>query len=296
MRAEEIDTSIIIANWNAQDLLDQCLQSVYAAVSDLSCEVIVVDNGSTNGSATMVQDRFPDVRLIRNQENRGFAQANNQGINISTGRYVLLLNSDTIVSPDAVEQMVRFMDAYPDLGALGAELRNSDGSLQPSWAQFPTLLSEMIGRNFRVRRPFADGRAYLVDWVGGACLMVRRQSVEQVGLLDERLFMYSEETDWCYRMAQAGWQIGYLPGARVLHFGGASSRQEDTRMLCELYKSKLYFFDKHHGAGRREMLRTGMLLLTLLKMMVLLPQCVFGAKQRVLFGRQRTLFGALRRM
>lgn len=296
MCAAAIDTSIIIANWNARDLLDQCLRSVYAAVSDVHFEVIVVDNGSTDGSVAMVREQFPDVRLIRNQENRGFAQANNQGMGISTGRYVLMLNNDTIVSPGAIEQMVRFMDAYPNLGALGAELRNSDGSLQPSWAQFPSLLSEMSGRNFRVRRPFADGRAYLVDWVGGACLMVRRQVIEQVGLLDECLFMYSEETDWCYRMAQAGWQIGYLPGASVLHFGGASSRQEDTRMLCELYKSKLYFFHKHHGANRRQILRTGMLLLTLLKMMVLLPQLVFSVKQRGLFRRQQTLFQALRRM
>jgi GT2 family glycosyltransferase len=298
MNVAAVDISIIIVSWNTRDLLAQCLQSVYDTVGNLAFEVIVVDNASADGSPTMVYDQFPQVRLIENLENEGFARANNQAIDICTGRYVLLLNSDTVVLPDAIERMVTFADTHPQIGALGAELCNGDGSLQPSWAQFPSLVSEWSGRNFRGRQPYMDGKAYIVDWVGGSCLLVRRQVIEQIGLLDENIFMYSEETDWCYRIVQAGWQIGYLPGAKVIHFGGASSRkQSESRTLIQLYKSKLYFFRKHYGASQMELLRIGIMILTLLKMVILYPQTVFNAERKSSdFNRQWMLFRALRGM
>ncbi|MDH4136450.1 MAG: glycosyltransferase family 2 protein, partial [Anaerolineae bacterium] len=242
------DVSIIIVNWNTKDLLAQCLQSVYDTVSDLAFEVIVVDNASTDGSPTMVRDHFPQARLIENRKNEGFARANNQAICASHGRYLLLLNSDTITQPGALEAMVHFADRHPEAGIVGCKLLNADGSLQPSWAQFPTFCSELMGHNFRRRRPMADGLAYEVDWVGGACLLARRKAIEMVELLDEDFFMYSEETDWCFRMVRNGWKVYYLPGAEVIHFGGGSSQRASDEMLMQLYQSKLRFFRKHYGA------------------------------------------------
>lgn len=241
------DLSVIIVNWNGRDLLKQCLDSL-AHVTALALDVIVVDNASTDGSPALVRESYPQVRLLENRENLGFSRANNQGIRVATGRHILLLNSDTIVQPGAFEAMVALLDRHPRLGVVGAELLNLDGSLQPSWAAFPTWLSEVLGRNFRARRPMsAEPGAYLVDWVGGACLAARREAIVEVGLLDEAIFMYTEETDWCYRFVKAGWGVAYLEGAKVTHLGGGSSRRSSVRSLIELQKSKVYFFDKHYG-------------------------------------------------
>jgi len=260
-----IDLSIMVVNWNTKDLLAQCLQSVYDTVSHLDFEVIVIDNASTDGSQAMIKAHFPQVRLIENQGNEGFARANNQGIVASQGRYVLLLNSDTIARPEALEAMFYFADQHPEVGVVGCKLLNADGSLQPSWAQFPTLWSELVGRNIRKRRPMAGGQAYEVDWVGGACLLARRKAIKTVGLLDEDFFMYSEETDWCFRMARSGWKVCYLPGAEVIHFGGGSSRRASEKMLIQLYRSKLRFFGKHYGSLRKELLHILLIISSLAK-------------------------------
>lgn len=255
MTAHTPDLSVIIVNWNTRQLLLDCLRSL--VTSHLQLEVFVVDNASSDNSVAAVRANFPDVRVIENVVNRGFAAANNQAISQSRGRYVLLLNSDTVVLTGALERLVAFADAHPTVGVVGAQLLNGDGTLQPSWAAFPSLLSELLGKNLRSRRPYAKiagGMAYAVDWVGGAALLTRRAAIEQAGLLDEHYFMYSEETDWCYRIKQCGWEICYLPTASVVHFGGQSSRQASLRMKTELYRSKLRFFEQHYGVLRRNLL------------------------------------------
>lgn len=251
------ELSIIIVNWNTRDILLDCLASIAQHPPLRSYEIWLVDNASSDGSVAAVQQHYPQVQVIANDHNAGFAAANNQAIEASQGAFVLLLNSDTIVLDGALEQLTHFMEANPTVGIAGSQLLNHDGSLQPSWAAFPTIWSELRGTNVRKRRSFpsSDGtEAYAVDWVGGACFMLRREAIRQAGLMDAGYFMYAEETDWCYRIKQLGWEVCYYPASRVIHLGGQSSRKASTRMKAELYRSKLRFFQKHYGAGRARLL------------------------------------------
>lgn len=248
---------IVLVNWNTRELLVNCLAAIPAAIAGRPATVWVVDNASSDDSVAVVEAQFPEVRLVRNTQNVGFSAANNQAIALSTAPYVLLLNSDTIPLPGSLAVLAQFLDTHAQVGIVGAQLLNPDYSLQPSWASFPTIWSELRGKNMRVRRPFAERNgqpAYDVDWVGGACLLIRRQVIEQIGPMDDGYFMYSEETDWCFRAHKAGWRICYYPLAQVIHFGGQSSKQASTRMKFELYRSKLRFFRLHYGRPRARML------------------------------------------
>lgn len=246
------DLTIIIVNWNTRQLLLDCLAALPAATGDISTESWVVDNGSSDGSVEAVQAQFPATRVIANRGNRGFAAANNQAIRASRSRHVLLLNSDTVPRAGSLKALVDSLDAHPEVGIAGPRLLNADGSVQLSYAAFPNLRSELLGRNVRARRhygPPQDG-AYAVDWVGGACFLIRREAITVAGLLDEDYFMYTEEADWCFRVRAAGWEVCYYPAAEVVHLGGQSSRMASTHMKAELYKSKLRFFRKHYGWPR----------------------------------------------
>ena len=257
IRTSCVDLSIVIVNWNTRELLADCLESIFENVHDLAYEVLVVDNASSDGSADMVRRRFPQARLIENEQNVGFARANNQAIRCSMGRYVLLLNSDTLTLPDSFLDMCRFLDAHPHVGIVGGTLLNPDGSFQASYADFPSLVSEaflitglsrvVYSRYFPSHPPSENSLPKSVDWVGGACLMARRSAIEEVGLLDEDYFMYSEEMDWCYRMKRRGWEVYYLPTARVIHVQGQSIRQAPYKQRVYLYSSKIRFFRKHYG-------------------------------------------------
>jgi GT2 family glycosyltransferase len=251
-----MDLSIVIVNWNTRELLAQCLMSIYDSLPQREIEVYVVDNASSDGSCEMVRERFPLVYLIENVDNVGFARANNQAIRKSHGRYVLLLNSDTIIKSGAVETLVDFMDTHPNAGACGARLLNADGSLQYSCSPAPSLVSE-FKRLFHLPGIRSDGYYRMHKWdqslvrqvdvLLGACLMLRQQILNQVGLLDEDYFMYSEEVDLCYRVKAAGWELFWVPQAEVVHLGGQSTRQVSDAMFLRLYQAKLIYFRKQHG-------------------------------------------------
>ncbi len=245
--------SIIIVTWNTRELLAQCLDSVYANPPDAPFDVWVVDNASSDGSAAMVRQRFPHVHLIENGENVGFARANNQAIRASSGEYALLLNSDTIIQPGTLTRLLSFA-RQSGAAIVGADVRNSDGSPQPCFGRFPTVAMEILcALGLNARRPFAralhppapDGQE--TDWVLGAALLVRRAILDQVGLLDEGYFMFSEEVDLARRVKRAGGKVCVLGGARVVHLGQQSTRQISGAMKAELFRSKARYFRTHHG-------------------------------------------------
>jgi GT2 family glycosyltransferase len=254
-----LDVSIIIVNWNTAGLLIQCLDSINKTPPLHSFEIIVVDNASQDESVLLVSQRFPDVTLIVNDDNQGFARANNQGMSAVHGRYLLLLNSDTIVLPGALDRLIQVADSNPQLGVVGPKLLNLDGTLQESWASFPSIFSELTGKNIRNRTPIPDTpNAYEVDWIGGACMLVRCRTVEEVGKLDDGFFFYSEELDWCYRIRKKNWKIWYVTDAEIYHLGGGSASRASFIQLLRLYQSKLRYFSKHHGNLKRNMLRYGL--------------------------------------
>lgn len=252
-----IDVSIIIVSWNTRALLLSCIEALAAAVGRLSADIWVVDNASIDGSVEAVQARFPAVKLISNEQNVGFAGANNQAIRASNGRYALLLNSDTVADSGAIERLVHFADATPQAGVIGAMLLNPDRTFQASFADFPSFRSELLSatgvgarlffRNYPSYGPRQSQHTRRVGYIPGACMLVRREAITAVGIMDESYFMYSEETDWCLRMQRAGWETWYLPTAKIVHFGGQSTRQVRFSMQQALYRSKVRFFRKHYG-------------------------------------------------
>lgn len=262
---ETVDISILIANWNTFAFLAGCLASIEQYPPDCAYEVWVVDNASTDGSAGMVCQRFSWVRLIENEENVGFAAANNQALRQSQGRYVLLLNSDTEVQRGAMQTMLAFMEDHPRVGAAGARLLNSDGTLQRSCHPMLTpgrefwrllFLDRLWRRATYPMHRWDLERPHRVEVIKGACLLLRREAVDQVGLLDEGYFMYSEEMDLCYRLAQAGWQLWWVPRAEVVHHEAQSSRQAAERMYLQLYRSKVRFYRKFGGQRAAEQFKT----------------------------------------
>jgi N-acetylglucosaminyl-diphospho-decaprenol L-rhamnosyltransferase len=252
----------VIVNWNTADLLLDCLDSLRAGEVRLD-DVLVVDNASTDDSVARVAQRFPAVHLIRNSANVGFAGANNQGIAASTGEYVLLLNSDTLVPPGAISSLVRFMSERPRVGACGPRLLRPDGTPQPyAYGGDPTL-PYLLRRGFsrlllgRSLHDWTIDRALQVDWVSGACLLLRRVALDQVGPLDGQFFMYFEDNDLCLRLRRAGWQVYYEPQVAITHLGGQSLRR-NPRAQAAYQTSLRYFYTKHYGSAERIMLNAGL--------------------------------------
>lgn len=268
-----MDLSVVVVSYNTRDLLRACLTSVISTMSSTAnYEVFVVDNASLDGSAAMVKDTFPRVRLMANRENRGFAAANNQAIRESTGQYVILLNPDTLVRDGALERMAKFMEGHPNVGVVGPRLVFPDGSFQHSAFAFPTLpmiFFDFFPLNHRLINSRLNGRypralydagdPFPIDHPLGAGLMVMRRTIEEVGSLDERFFMYCEEIDWCMRIKEAGWQILCFPRAQIIHYVGQSTKQFRADMFVELHKSRYRLYEKHYS---RSFLRMARLLVT----------------------------------
>lgn len=282
-----LDVSIIIVNWNTRELLDACLTSVAQSVGPVRAEIIVVDNGSSDGSAAMVGDVFPNVRLVINTCNVGFAAANNQGLRVAHGRYLLLLNSDTIVLAGAIDQMVRYMDTHAGVGGLGPRLLNEDRSLQVSVFPFPhiardalvilevnrwPLVGALTRRYARRRNERMSMETGEVQWVMGSCLLLRRQALVEVGLLDEGYYFTNEEIDLCYRLRQRGWSIVHLVSATIIHLGGRSSAGISAARLVWRYTGPLRYYRLHHDGWQYLVLRIAIAAAAVGHMTVLLLQ------------------------
>jgi len=286
----EPDVSVVVVTLDALPWLERCLESVRGL------DTVVVDHGSTDGTLELVRGSFPEVRVVE-QENRGLGAGWNAGMRAADGRYFLLLNADAWAVGDAVESLVRFADERPEVALVAPRLRNPDGSLQRSVRGFPTLwrlateyffLRKLAPRSRALNGFYAGGFAHDeardVDWVMGACMLARRAAVDEVGLIDESFFLFSEETDWCYRLRTAGWRVVFSPEAEVVHVGGASHAGS---MFRENVRGHLRFLAKHRGVEEAE--RARRLLLVALRARGLLFRgrrgSVYRDAARMLAGR-----------
>lgn len=278
--------SIITVSFNTKPLLKHCMESVYQNLANIEHEIFIVDNNSQDGSPDMIKENFPNVKLIENKENIGFAKANNQAIRKARGEYLLLLNSDTIIPPESLTIMVDFLDKKPEVGVLGPKLVDQDLNLQTSCRHFPTLFT-VLSQFFGLSAMFPKSKIFgwydmgywdhshtsEVDCVPGTSLLVRKKAVQEVGLLDENYFMYFEDTDWCYRFARAGWKVVFLPNAKVIHLGGASAAESnrgvfyDKTLSEEFFNSLFYYFKKFHGGFSVLILRIFIFISLLMRML-----------------------------
>ena len=260
MSTAEPVLSIVIVSWNAAKHLERCLGALIPELAELPSEIIVVDNASTDGSEELVRDQFSQVKLICNPQNLGFAKANNIGIRESKGKYLGLLNSDIEVRVDCFKGMLQFMEENPRVGMCAPRILNPDGTLQLSCFSLPTLWN-MLCRALALDSLFPNSRLFgsrmmtffahdtirSVEMLNGCFLLVRRQALEQVGLLDENFYFYGEDIDWAKRFGDAGWDIVFFPEAEAIHYGGASSSNSPIRFYVEMYRTFLQYWLKHHG-------------------------------------------------
>jgi GT2 family glycosyltransferase len=264
----EVELSFILVNWNTKGLILEALRSIVDSVRGYRYEVVVVDNGSEDGSAEAISKAFPQVRLILNDRNLGFARAVNQALAQTTGSYIVLLNSDARLMEGAIQALVVFMEKETDVGIAGGQLINADGSRQNSIAPFPSLATELLNkrllRTLFPRKYPGKERDYPypidVDSLVGACIIVRRQALEEVGGLDEGYFFFMEETDWCLRMREKGWLVCFVPGARVIHLQGGSASMAKTEARIEYYRSRYRLFSKWRGRAMTVLLKVGLVL------------------------------------
>lgn len=255
------DVSIIIVSWNTLGLLRKCLQSVYDETKAHSFEIIVIDNNSPDNSAEMVRNEFPEVKLIPNNFNNGFAPANNQGLKIAKGNNILFLNPDTVVLDGAIDKMLNYLDANTKnkVGAVTCKLLNEDGTLQKSVNNFFSLWNSFIENRFfaevfknsntnkRLMTFWDHNEERDYDWAYGAVILISREVFEKVGMLDERFFIYAEEMDYYFRIKNAGYRSVFLPDVEIIHYGKSSSRQQRAAMFIQNYKSFYLFLKKHYS-------------------------------------------------
>lgn len=255
-----VDISVVIVCWNAKQYLELCLESLAAAPPRRSMEIFVVDNASTDGSAEMIEVRFPHVKLIKSNENLGFARGNNVAIRRCRGRYIALVNPDVVVLPGCLDALADFLDQNPKVGNVGPRVFNPDMSQQSTCRRFPTLWNNFcsataLATTFTKSRIFAGehmwffphDRTLAVDVIVGCFSMIRHETFDEVGLLDEGLFMYGDDVDWCRRCWKAGWQVVFYPGARAIHDRGKITAPYPVRFAVAQQRSVLHYWTKHHG-------------------------------------------------
>ena len=254
------DISIVIVSWNTKKHLEECLTSLRTIDGNLSAEIIVVDNASSDGTPEMVRAQFPEVILIETGANLGFAGGNNVGIKEATGKYVCLINSDVNVPPDCLPKMFSYMEQQPAIGLLGPGMLGTDGRVHRSGMRFPTLWSLFLRAFFLdvlfkrskffggyLMKDFRFDRTTDIDVLNGWFWMARREALNQAGLLDERFFMYAEDVDWCKQFHLAGWRVVFYPEAKALHYGGASAANAPSRFNVEMQRADLQYWKKYHG-------------------------------------------------
>lgn len=301
-----LDLSIVIVNWNVCDLLRDCLKSIQTTTHNITYEVIVVDSASSDQSVEMVKAEFPTVKLYAQHENVGFTRGNNIGLNVATGRHLLLLNPDTVVLDHAIEQMVTYLDQNPSVGIVGAHTLNTDGTHQSTRRRFPTFITALfestwlqsyapqsILNHFYVYDIPNDAIAP-VDWVQGSALMARREVYDQIGGLDTKFVMYSEEVDWCKRAKDQGWDVIYHGGAKIIHHGGQSTAQIAAKKHIYFQESKLRYFRKHHGAFQAQLLRLFLMLNYLWEIVLHGIKALIGHKRALRIEYIRTYWQVLR--
>jgi GT2 family glycosyltransferase len=256
-----MDLSIIIVNYNTKDLLKQTIQSVIDTINGIDYQIIIIDNASKDGSCDMVKKAFDDKTiLIESMDNEGYAKANNKGIKLAKGRYILLLNSDTVVIEDCIQKCIDYMDKATDIGVLGCKIVLPDGKLDRACKRgFPTPEASLyymlkLDKLFPSQKKYGkynltyldENETNQVDSVVGAFMMIRREVIGQVGMLDEDFFMYGEDLDWCYRIKESGWNIVYYPEAQIIHYKGASSKKKRWKTIYEFHRAMYLFYNKHY--------------------------------------------------
>lgn len=283
-----MDLSVIIVSFNTKKLLADCIRSLRKHTKSLEYEIIVVDNNSQDGSVELAESYTGSIRVIKNKKNLGFSKANNQGIKAARGKYILLLNSDSYLLGDSLGFMVEWMDRNPAVGIASCRLKNTDGSLQANGGYFPTIGRILLWSTFLDDIPLFSGKSYhpapnvsifqyehFQDWVMGAFFMIRREVIKQIGGLDEKIFMYGEELEYCYRANQAGWKVAYVPATSIVHIGRGSGSSE--KAILGEYKGLIYFYTRHLSLLEKIILEA------MLKVGALLRIALYTAKGRLDF-------------
>lgn len=279
-----MEVSVVIVNWRTREALRECLRSLQSQQQVNGLEIIVVDNASGDGSTEMIAEVFPQVQTIHNSQNRGFATACNQGMRVAQGRFIMLLNPDTLVPPLTIAKLLSFAKANADSAVVGCRVAKPDGSLEPTCFRYPSLLNVALSGlclNKLLPKSRFFGREFMTWWnrdsvrdvdvITGSCMLVRREAIKQVGLMDERYFIYAEEADWCRRFAQAGWRITFTPTAEIVHLSSQSSSQCWPKMYVWQRKSILLFLEKWHGSLARRLANITLFLTTLPRISFWLP-------------------------
>ena len=255
-----VDVSIVIVNWNTRDLLLKCIESLKIKTQQTKIEIIVSDNNSSDDSAEAVKKHYPDVTVLRNASNLGFAKANNVGIRFAKGKYICLVNSDIELVDDVVDKLYQYIETHNNIGAIGPQTVNADMSIRKNCREFPTLknaFNEALFLDkifpgikfFRARSMnwYSHNETRQVEVLSGCFLMVRKKVIEKIGMLDDRFFIYGEDVDWCKRISLAGWERVFYTDTKAIHYAGSSSANAPVRFLIERLKSSLQYWEKHHS-------------------------------------------------